>query len=116
MGEDHRFEGLLNFHDTDPPEHGERRRIASRWMTPRRIRDLQASIDRTVGEVLGRLEPGQEAHFVTEVAKPIPLYVTADFMGIPRQDLTDIDRWSNRVAQSRGVRRTRSAARAERGV
>ncbi len=36
---------------------------------------------------------------MTEVAKPIPLYVTADFMGIPRQDLTDIDRWSNRMAQ-----------------
>jgi cholest-4-en-3-one 26-monooxygenase len=95
---DSRFEGLINFHDTDPPEHAQRRRVVSRFLTPKRIADLEEGIQHTVAEVIERIQPGTEADFVTDVAKPVPLNVTADLLGIPRSDLTDIDRWSESFA------------------
>jgi cytochrome P450 len=95
---DPRFEGLINFHDTDPPEHAERRRVVSRFLTPKRIAELETGIHQTVEATLDAIQPGTETDFVPAVAKPVPLNVTADLLGIPRSDLTDIDRWSESFA------------------
>jgi len=88
---------LLNM---DDPDHGEYRKLASAWFTPRAIRRLQPAIERISGELLdGLTREGavSEMDFVTEVAAPLPLAVLAELLGVPREDWHLMFQWTNAI-------------------
>ncbi|WP_036508707.1 cytochrome P450 [Nocardia aobensis] len=72
---------------TDPPEHGNRRRIFTPYLTARKIDALRPSIEEVVSNRLTALleeGPGVDLHRV--FALPIPSIVICRFLGVPYED------------------------------
>jgi len=84
----------------DDPDHSAYRKLTAPWFTPRKIRRLEASIERITREILDGVARGGESaemDFVTEVAAPIPLAVLAELLGVPREDWRLMFRWTNAI-------------------
>ncbi len=91
---------LLNM---DPPEHGQFRKLASSWFTPRAIARRAPEIERITHDLLdGLRERGAEgnADFVGDLVAPLTLSVLADMLGVPREDWRRMFEWTNQVAGS----------------
>jgi cytochrome P450 len=88
-------EGIEILSLTDPPRHHELRRVMSPAFTPRRIAALDESVRRQVGEMLDALEPGDELEFVDEVAAVLPLWVVAQLLGLPGDNISEFRRWTD---------------------
>jgi cytochrome P450 len=91
--EEHRHE--LPFSDQlpvlDPPVHTGHRALLMRLITPKRLKENEASMwqlaDRMLGEFLGSVDGGTgEGEFIGGYAGPFTLLVIADLLGVPEQD------------------------------
>ena len=72
--------------DMDPPIHTRLRRLVSSAFTPRHVQDYRGAIRERVGEALDGLEAAGGGDWVELVAKPIPIGVICDLMGVPDND------------------------------
>jgi len=91
---------LLNM---DPPDHGEYRRPAASWFTPRATKRRRPEIERIAKDLLDDLAGDgeeREADFVGDYAAPLTLSVLADMLGVPRADWKQMFHWTNQVAGS----------------
>ncbi|KAA9164453.1 cytochrome P450 [Amycolatopsis acidicola] len=71
----------------DPPEHTRHRRMLTREFTLAQVRKMRPAIQRTVDELLGRLEEkGPPADFAEEFALALPTTVIAGILGVPYED------------------------------
>jgi cholest-4-en-3-one 26-monooxygenase len=89
---------LLNM---DPPEHGEFRRAASSWFTPRAIERRRPEVERITRDLLDEMAGDgalREGDFVSDLAAPLTLSVLADMLGVPREDWQRMFRWTNQIA------------------
>jgi cytochrome P450 len=91
--EEHRHE--LPFSDQlpvlDPPVHTGHRALLMRLITPKRLKENEASMwqlaDRMLDEFLGSVDGGTgEGEFIGGSAGPFTLLVIADLLGVPEQD------------------------------
>ena len=91
--EEHRHE--LPFSDQlpvlDPPVHTGHRALLMRLITPKRLKENEASMwqlaDRQLDEFLGSVDGGTgEGEFIGGYAGPFTLLVIADLLGVPEQD------------------------------
>jgi cytochrome P450 len=80
---------------TDPPRHTQLRRLVNRAFTPRVLRDLEPWIRQLTCETFDRVERDTVLDFVEAVSMPVPMYVIAELLGIPREDWADFKRWSD---------------------
>jgi cytochrome P450 len=84
----------------DPPEHGRFRKLVSPRFTSRALVPLRRQIEEVADAVLDALAeqgPEGECDFVAAVAEPFPVAVIAWMLGVPREDWTDLRRWTNEV-------------------
>ena len=84
----------------DPPRHGPLRRVASPRFTPRAMRARREDIERIAAELVDDMVaagPEGEVDFVERVAAPFPLAVIAWTLGVPRDDIPLLHRWTNEV-------------------
>lgn len=85
--------------DADPPLHTAIRGLITRAFTPRRIAEMEPRIRAIAGELVDELlanEDGATAVDIVErFAWPLPLRVIGDMLGLPRDDLEQLHRWSN---------------------
>jgi cholest-4-en-3-one 26-monooxygenase len=91
---------LLNM---DPPDHGEYRKPAASWFTPRSTKRRRPEVERIAKELLDEMAGDgeeREADFVNDYAAPLTLSVLADMLGVPRADWKQMFRWTNQVAGS----------------
>jgi cholest-4-en-3-one 26-monooxygenase len=91
---------LLNM---DPPDHGEYRKAAAHWFTPRAIRRRRPEVERIARELLDEMAGDgelREGDFVNDYAAPLTLSVLAEMLGVPRADWKQMFRWTNQVAGS----------------
>ena len=72
--------------DLDPPIHTRLRRLVSSAFTPRHVQDYRPAIRRRVVAALDALEAAGGGDWVELVAKPIPIGVICDLMGVPEAD------------------------------
>ncbi len=72
--------------DMDPPMHTRLRRLVSSAFTPRHVQNYKASIRSRVNGCLDRLQAEGGGNWVDLVAKPIPIGVICDLMGVPADD------------------------------
>jgi cholest-4-en-3-one 26-monooxygenase len=89
---------LLNM---DPPDHGEYRKPASSWFTPRAIKRRRPEVERITRELLDEMAGDgemREGDFVADLAAPLTLSVLADMLGVPREDWDKMFRWTNQIA------------------
>ncbi len=72
--------------DMDPPMHTRLRRLVSSVFTPRHVRGYRRTIRARVRAALDDLANGGGGDWVSSVAKPIPIGVICDIMGVPEAD------------------------------
>ena len=72
--------------DMDPPIHTRLRRLVRSAFTPRHVQDYRAAIRERVKAALDDLEAVGGGNWVELVAKPIPIGVICDLMGVPEAD------------------------------
>jgi len=80
------LEARASMIDMDPPVHTRLRRIISSAFTPRHVRQYASAIRSRVQTCLNELERGGGGNWVDVVAKPIPIGVICDLMGVPETD------------------------------
>jgi cholest-4-en-3-one 26-monooxygenase len=84
----------------DPPGHGRLRRVASPKFTPRAVRPRREDIARLAVGILDEVTSvaaSGELDFVEAIAAPFPLAVIAWTLGVPREDVGLLLRWTNQI-------------------
>lgn len=80
---------------TDPPLHTQYRKLINHAFTVKRIRAMTGYVERTVNELMDRFIHRGECDFVEELAVPLPCTVIADQLGVPRDRIGDLKKWSD---------------------
>ncbi|MFI6448794.1 cytochrome P450 [Kitasatospora sp. NPDC050543] len=79
----------------DPPEHTRLRRIAMRAFSTGRINGLRPRIQQTTDRLLDALAAaGRGADLVATVARPLPVTVICELLGVPVADQEQFGAWS----------------------
>ena len=83
----------------DPPQHTTMRRAVSRQMTPRRVAEFEPAIRAFVGERLDQVAAanGGEVDIIATLAKPLPSFVVAHYLGVPAPDRARFDGWTEAI-------------------
>jgi hypothetical protein len=85
--------GAGDFLEQDPPLHRTLRDVVKRRFTPKAIGELEDFIRLTVRDLIAELGPRGEVELLGDFARPIPLIVVAQTMGLPREDMPEFERW-----------------------
>ncbi len=80
------LEARASMIDMDPPIHTRLRRLVSSAFTPRHVQNYKTSIRHRVQTRLDAVEAAGGGNWVDLVAKPIPIGVICDLMGVPPED------------------------------
>lgn len=93
---------------SDPPHHTALRSIVSRPFTRRRVTDRWEAMatelaGRLVDDLAERLDAGETADFVADLAGPLPITLIAEILDIPPSMHTDFRRWSASLVGSLGL-------------
>lgn len=86
----------------DPPSHSRFRKLVAGAFTARRVRALESAMRGIADELIDAFPADGEIDFVEDFAKPLPLIVIADFLGVPRSDLDVFGKWSDDAAEVLG--------------
>lgn len=84
---------------SDPPDHTRLRRLASHAFTPRAIEKWRPRIRGLVDEMLGEVGPGDEFDVMATLARPLPVVVIAELLGVPLADQEKFAGWSVPLAR-----------------
>ena len=102
-------EGVLPDSDTivsiicmDEPRHTRLRKLVNRGFTPRMVGMLEPRIRALTAEILEAVAPHGTCDLVRDVAVPLPLYIIAEMLGIPRDDFPRFHDWSDRLINVAG--------------
>jgi cytochrome P450 family 142 subfamily A polypeptide 1 len=85
----------LSIVSMDDPEHARQRRLVSRGFTPSRINALMEHIRELARELIDNVAARGECDFVDDIAKPLPLIVIAELLGLPIEDRERLAHWSD---------------------
>jgi cytochrome P450 len=87
--------------DRGPPEHTELRGMAEASFRPGTVREYRPEFEDRADQVLDEaLAGGDEIDFVEEIAKPLPILIIADMLGVPTDRLDTFREWSTALAAS----------------
>lgn len=89
--------------DRGPPEHTELRGTAEEPFRPGNIRKYQPDFERRADELLEKTLDGTgeiELDFFEEIAKPLPILIIADMLGVPTDRMETFREWSAALAES----------------
>jgi cytochrome P450 len=80
----------MDFVGQDPPRHETMRSLVRPPFMPKSVGPLEPIIRTFAQELLDQLQPGVPFDFVARFAHPLPLFVVAHILGIPKDDLGDL--------------------------
>ncbi|HEX9176206.1 MAG TPA: cytochrome P450 [Mycobacterium sp.] len=81
----------------DPPVHTEFRKLVARGFTPRQVEAVEPGVRTFVVERLERLLANGGGDIVAELFKPLPSMVVAHYLGVPEEDRTQFDGWTEAI-------------------
>jgi cytochrome P450 family 130 len=81
----------------DPPVHTEFRKLVSRGFTPRQVEAVEPKVREFVIERIERLRANGGGDIVAELFKPLPSMVVAHYLGVPEDDRTQFDGWTEAI-------------------
>ncbi|MEV1078756.1 cytochrome P450 [Streptomyces sp. NPDC050211] len=90
---------------SDAPDHSRLRALISRAFTPRAVAALRDQISGAVEQIITRAAPTGRMDIVEDLARPLPLTVICDLLGVPEQDRPTLSSWSDPVAAAIGSSR-----------
>jgi len=88
--------------EMDPPQHNRYRKLVIQAFTPQAIAKLEPRVRQIAREALDAVPRGETLDFVPAVSVPIPLYVIAEMLGVPKEDRPDFERWSDALIAAGG--------------
>lgn len=86
----------------DPPRHRVYRSLINKVFSASRVKKMQPYMEQIADELIDGIIDRGECEFVSEFATPLPVYVIADQLGVPRSDLRSIKIWSDAFASRLG--------------
>jgi cytochrome P450 family 142 subfamily A polypeptide 1 len=95
--------GELSLVSMDDPEHARQRKLVSRGFTPSRIGQLTDHIRELARELIDKVAARGECDFVEDIAKPLPLIVIAELLGLPVEDRERLGAWSDAMMGGEGA-------------
>ena len=70
----------------NPPDHTRIRGLVSRAFTPRRVEELRPRLTELLGEGIGRLAHAGGGDIMAEIARPFPVSVISELLGVPQSE------------------------------
>src|SRR5436190_1383594 len=86
----------------DAPAHTRLRGLASAAFTPGKVEALRGHIQEIANGVLDRVQTRGRMDIISDFAAPLPAIVTAEMLGVPTEDHTDLKKWSADFAEMLG--------------
>jgi cytochrome P450 len=83
----------------DPPRHKTYRTLVNKVFNQKRVNAMEDYMKTIVHELIDSFEDAGEVDFVKEFTTPLPVYVIADQLGVPRKDLRNFKAWSDSFAR-----------------
>jgi len=81
----------------DPPEHTAFRRLVARGFTPRAVAEIEDDVRAFVVQRIEALRAAGGGDLVDTLAKPLPSFVVAHYLGVPEEDRGRFDRWTEAI-------------------
>ncbi len=81
----------------DPPDHTRLRRLASHAFTPRRVQNLEPRIEQISRRLIDQIRERGTADFIADYARPLPIIVIAELLGVPFEDHERFSAWSDQI-------------------
>jgi cytochrome P450 len=82
----------------DPPRHTQIRKRVLYSFAPRVVRGMEERMRALVRATLERAADSRDCDFVMDVARPLPLAIVCDLLGIPEQDRERVGEWADLLA------------------
>ena len=83
----------------DPPRHKTYRTLVNKVFNAKRVNAMEDYMQSIVHELIDNFVDKGECDFVRDFTTPLPVYVIADQLGVPRKDLKDFKSWSDSFAR-----------------
>jgi cytochrome P450 len=77
----------------DPPEHTGYRSVVNRSFSAQSVKKLEPRLQEIASSLLDACIGAGEVEFVSQFAKPFPLHVFAELMGLPQEDIPQVKLW-----------------------
>ncbi len=81
----------------DPPVHTEFRKLVSRGFTPRQVEAVEPKVREFIVQRIERLRADGGGDIVAELFKPLPSMVVAHYLGVPEDDRSQFDGWTQAI-------------------
>ena len=94
--------GNLSIVSLDDPEHARQRRLVSRGFTPSRISQMFDHVRELARGLVDAVAAHGECDFVEDIAKPLPLIVIAELLGLSVEDRQQLGEWSDTMMSGEG--------------
>ncbi len=89
---------MIPFIFRDPPDHTRLRGLVQKAFTPRVIQGLQPRIEHICAGLLDAALQRREVDLVADYAYPLPVQVITEILGVPPEDRTQFQKWSDALA------------------
>jgi cytochrome P450 len=87
--------------DRGPPEHTELRGMAEASFRPGNLREYRPEFERQADALLDEaLADSGRLNFIEEIAKPLPIMIIAQMLGVPTDKLDTFREWSTALAEA----------------
>jgi cytochrome P450 len=84
----------------DPPEHTRFRALVTPKLTQRKVAAIEPDVRAFIIERIEKLRAEGSGDVVAELFKPLPSGVVAHYLGVPAEDRTLFDRWTEAIVQA----------------
>ncbi|MDC0292278.1 MAG: cytochrome P450 [Candidatus Binatia bacterium] len=81
----------------DPPRHTDFRKLVSAGFTPRKVQALEPAMRSYVVEKIEEMRGKGSCDFVEGLARPLPCWVVANYLGVPIEDRPLFDDWTHAI-------------------
>ncbi|CAA0125357.1 Putative cytochrome P450 YjiB [Halioglobus japonicus] len=83
----------------DPPRHRTYRTLVNKVFNASRVNAMEDYMRTIVHELIDNFIERGECDFIREFTTPLPVYVIADQLGVPRSEVKDFKNWSDSFAR-----------------
>lgn len=88
---------------TDPPRHQRYRKLIGKTFTISRVKALAPDISRVVGDLIDAFPADGRVDFAAQFGVPLPCYIIADQLGVPREQALMLKVWSDALLDPVGL-------------
>jgi cytochrome P450 len=88
---------------TDPPQHGRYRKLIGKTFSAVRVQTMRPDITRVVRDLIAAFPADGVVDFAKSFGVPLPCYIIADQLGVPREQALLLKTWSDALLDPVGL-------------